>query len=228
MGNDRKELPEVSDGTLTLLAIALKNDKEKMITQNPALRASLRCMAELPSRCAGGEPVVREYLGVHAQPLTFFRFCAGLLDRVDRQLLPPEGISHASRSRRSEYDHPVLLALGQTVARAAGMRPDSEPGLGPALKELAWAEPGTLQRDLMRNYFGNILQDWFEACEIRLQVPDLPASVEGDLRDRDARLMAEWLLPAEGANKGGADIDDLIRRLGKLMVGLFLKEGRRT
>lgn len=222
-------LPDLTSGALTLLVIALKKDRDKRLTRGPALRAACECVAMLPHRCRSGERAVCALLGVSQLPPNLFRFCALLLDAVERRISgsEAEGTRGERRWKRSEYDHPILLALGQTVARAARMTRLLGPDSAAAIARLADADPRRLQQELLANYIGNVLQDYFDACQVRLKVRDLPGDTEEDLRRVDARKMAEWVC-ADTPSGAVLPVEQVEQRLGQLMTAVFLEEGNRT
>jgi hypothetical protein len=215
-------LPALADGTLTLLAIALKNDRDKQITRSVMLRLAYEAVTHLPEICRAGERPVYKLLDTSVPPHTLFQFCALFLDAVERQADSSSGSS--KRWERSEYDHPALLALGQTVARTVGMKSSIGPDLSTAFQRIADAEPGRLQRIFIENYLGNILQDYFDACEVRFNVRDLPEETEQDLRIVEARAMAEWVFNRDPM----LTVDEVVRRLGQLMGAVFLEESDRS
>ena len=65
-----------------------------------------------------------------------------------------------------------------------------------ALHRLMRADPRSLQQLLVENYMGNILQDCFDACDLRRTVPGLPDDTEDRLRIEDAHKIAQALFAA--------------------------------
>jgi hypothetical protein len=88
--------------------------------------------------------------------------------------------------RPSSYDHAALLALGQTLLRAAGVKRASVPPFEVCLRRIAGAKPRDMQERLLTNYLGNVLQDYFDAAEVRASQVSLPATLERSLREEEA------------------------------------------
>jgi hypothetical protein len=228
--------PFLSSGALKLLSIALQKDRDKRITRNAALRAAYDLLATLPAKCQKGPGAAWRMLGLHTSPASLFRFCAELLRLVEQQLDHPQssGKTDGRRLRweRSEYDHPVLLALAQTVAHAAGMTRSLGPDVPAGLRKIAETSPALLRRHLVENYFGNILQDYFDACEVRFNVPDLPEDTELQLRESDGRAMADWIFEGLATDPSepvaGPSFDNVQRRVSELMTAAFLADGQRS
>lgn len=223
----RPELPIISPGALRLLSVALEKDRDKRLTSNAALRAALELLAQLPQTCRSGSRRAHEQLGFPDEAPNLFRFCAMLLTRVETTLERRDDDGR-SRWNRSEYDHPVLLALAQTIARVAGMSNALGPDIRVVMRRLGEQSPESLQRALVENYLGNVLQDYFDACEVRYNVPDLHQDAEIQLRKSDARSMAEWVFdPLSLGRPGQVQFEAIERRLAQLMAGLFVEDTKR-
>jgi hypothetical protein len=85
-----------------------------------------------------------------------------------------------------------------------------------------------MQRQLIANYLGNILQDYFDACQVRLRVRSLPDNTEENLRRVEAHNMAEWVFDDAPADGPALSVEQVEQRLGQLMMAVFLEEGKRT
>ena len=85
-----------------------------------------------------------------------------------------------------------------------------EPPLEKARTRLAGQSPLELQRAFIRNYFGNILQDYFDACELRRKFPKLDEDTEEKLRTSDGQAIADWLFERTPSTEQSADIDALV------------------
>jgi hypothetical protein len=218
-------IPMISEAGRILLEIALKRDRHKQLVKNPAVHLCLDCLRHLPETSAKGRQALTRQFRLDTWPSSVFRFCAALLNYVDHQLIPLEGMTADRWSRHSEYDHPALLALGQTVARAAGIRRAKGPTLNEALKLLSKTSAVDLQRSFLQNYLGNILQDQFDACEVRRNVHRLPADREDLLRTEDARKMADWLIVGDIVKNGAVAAGPLESRMKTMMVALFFGKG---
>jgi hypothetical protein len=222
-----QELPIVSDGALTLLAIVLEKDKQKQFTRNRALELSLDYMARLPLSCREGSGKVAELVGVSMLPKTLFRFCAEFLNSIERNINRRDKTTGQMNVDHSDYDHAVLFAVGQAITRSSGITPSLGPELPVALERLGKKAPIELHRLLLRNYFGNVLQETFDSCDVRRSVPDLAEDVELNLRLVDAKAIADWLLVACQASVNGIEFKKLTIELGELMAALFVREARR-
>src|SRR5579863_1625589 len=181
----------VSTGAQGLLAIARKRDPSGALALNAALGLSLQAVAELPRLCAAPGEALNALIGEDRLPETFFAFRAAFANAIDARAAQQPNTAPAL----IEMTHAVLLALGQSLGEAVRHPGEKVAPLGPelptALRRLASTVPVDLQYSLVRHYVGNILQDFFDSCQVRLQVPELPWTTEQDLRDVDARTVAD-------------------------------------
>jgi len=210
MSNSRDKLPEVrelSSGAISLLALASgafddpKGQRRHDLLNSAALRLAWSTCGELPAEC-------RALLSQHANkflvwmdaivpPRTLFQFCGWLSDGLHRRVLgrhttlpaPPDSFA-------TGFDHSVYLAIGQSMAHFLGMAGGEGPDFETVVAKVARLKARDLQHEFLRNYFGNIMQDYFDAAEIRKQNPHLPPATEPDLRSVDAKLAADLVFAA--------------------------------
>jgi len=201
----RSDLPGVSalsPGALSLLAVAAgaiddrTGERRYDFVDGAALRRCWQTCGELPSQCksyCNDEPNdLLKWMDAESPPPNLFLFCGWLADAIHNEICGRRVYFHRRPGdRTSGFDHSVYLALGQALSHFCGM----ERGVGPEFKELirevARLDPADLQRMFLRNYIGNILQDYFDQAGVRLAHPDLPPSTESDLRRVDAERFAQ-------------------------------------
>ena len=85
----------------------------------------------------------------------------------------------------------------------------AEDGVGPCyevvVSRVAELASRTIQHHLTVNYFGNLMQDYFETALIRRSNPGLPADTEGDLREEDGVRVAEIVFAEVPEKEGPLD-----------------------
>lgn len=196
------------DFVMSLLLVAAGEGrtlpKRLEVIDNAALRYSIDLSAKLPGllQLAVHDDVSLGGWLAGAKPVKgFFEFCGLILDALDQRV---RGRHSALASRSSDapssYDHAVFLALGQTLFQAADVREGKLPPLNDALHRASQMSPVQMQQALIANYLGNLLQDYFEATQIRAEFPKLPDDTENTLRTDEAKALAEWVfeLPRGG------------------------------
>lgn len=185
------------------------------LVHNAAFRYCLQLAGDMPRLCARaiageGDDRFGRWLDRTANRDDFFLFCGALLDAVDARVRGRHAsLPAGDDDRPSSYDHAALLALGQTLCRTAGLKRASVPAFEVCLRRLAEAKPRDLQERLLTNYLGNVLQDFFDAAEIRAAQVSLPATLEHSLREEEAadlsRAAFSALADADGDGDGDAD-----------------------
>jgi hypothetical protein len=150
---------------------------------------------------------------------SFFLFCACLTRRIDQQLRDLERPPKNQWLATTCFDHAVLQAVGQTLLGLVpgGMAAWSD--LEACLRVVAEAAPRDLQERLIAEYLGNLLQETFDAAEVRFSNPDLPEDTEPNLRRRDARAIADALFASFGG-PGPAPPEIVQRQLDHLLAGV--------
>lgn len=164
------------------------------IVYNAAFRYSFGLVGAFPELACRNDPALGKWLGSYPTTDDFFIFCGYLLDAVDARVRGRHSaLESVADDSPSAYDHAAFLALGQTLCRTAGVRLGKFPPLRACFLNLAKAQPRELQKAFLTNYFGNILQDYFDASRIRAQSPTLPPDTEERLRTEDAAALSEAL-----------------------------------
>jgi hypothetical protein len=202
-------VPQISNGAQQLLRIANNKISDGVLALNRAFGLCLQHMAQLPRLC---KPEHRQELCSALQqgklPESFFGFCACVANAIDTELSRPADDLSTAKSAPIEIAHSAFLALGQALREAAGNPDDADsplgPNLGVALHRLSDKKPEELQRLLVLHYLGNLLQDFFDSCQVRLQVPELPWSTEPNLRKEDANIIAKELFERVAVGPAGA------------------------
>jgi hypothetical protein len=190
---------EVSPLARTLLAVAWKNDRQKKLTGNAALRLSLHVLQRLVSACKENDaPLLAELTGQSETPRNFLSFAASVANEIDLKLqarVPgKESSSDLAWASTSDFDHSVFLALGQALADAvwpqSAERDLHAPGIEKVLKRLVDYSERDVQVALIQHYLGNVLHDYFDRAQVRVAVRDLPDDVELEIRRDDCRAIA--------------------------------------
>lgn len=222
------QAPELPPYVLSLIVVAAggesKSVRERLLlAHSAALRYTIEYAGALPS--VGSNPfsntTVRRWLDLDRVPTDLFEFCARLLDGIDmrvrgrhRQLLRAEGDVPTS------FDRSAMLALAQVIDSVGAMRNASDTEVGEAFIALANRQPLELQKLLVENYLGNVLHDYFDACEIRAEFPRLPVRTEHELRVRHGRNIAEAVF-AVLPDSGEAAAPEVVQTALREMVGLI-------
>lgn len=215
-------VPPISLGARQLLRIANNKISEGVLALNRALELCLRLAAQLPRLCKPEHrQELTEILGQERLPETFFGFCACLINAIDARVSGPAEDFSAAQRAPIEITHSAFLALGQALGEAARKPDETQSPLGPtfgaALQRLSNESPEKLQRLVLLHYLGNVLQDFFDSCQVRLQVPELPWTAEADLRQEDARVIAEELFARVDVSPDGAAPGRLLEELRRML-----------
>jgi hypothetical protein len=222
-------IPELSRGAVTLLAIAQENDKQKKIATNATLAISLEFLARLSALCAAQDrDGIRELLGRREVPGKWFEFCVALVDAIDSHVDRTGSGAQGGFSLRTDFDRSVFLALGQTIAEATGENRQRGLALEVSTDQVIAAVskmlPARLQQLLIKHYVGNILQELFDACRVRLTTRGLPRDIELNLRGRDADVIAETLFAAWSKNREPVDIGQLLQKFQNQLAGIWQQD----
>jgi hypothetical protein len=193
------KVPKLPPYVLSLVVVAAggenKSARERpLFARNAALRYALEYAGAMPSIGSdpSSNPMMRRWLDDDAPPSDLFELTARLLDGVDmrvrgRHKTLPKGDDDVA----TVFDHAALLALAQVVQSAGGMRSAADSAASDAFRRLSARSPRDLQQLLIENYLGNILHDFFDACEVRAEFPRLPVDTEHDLRVKHGRAIAQ-------------------------------------
>lgn len=192
----RVTIADISRGATTLLAIAQENDRHKKIAANTALEVSLDCVRELPALCANRDrSKICELLGRPDIPPSWFEFCVALVAAIESRVEKAKDSRNGGYSLRTDFDRSVYLALGQAIAEAtkavSKARLTLELSTAETFDSLGRWSGTELQKLLIKNYVGNILQELFDACKVRLRTAGLPADTERNLREKDADVVMD-------------------------------------
>lgn len=215
-------VPPISLGARQLLRIANNKISDGVLALNRALERCLQLAAQLPRLC---KPEQRQelcdILGQEKLPETFFGFCACVINAIDAQVSRPAEDFSAGQRAPIEITHSAFLALGQALGEATRKLDETQSPLGPtlgaALQRLSNESPEKLQRLVVLHYLGNVLQDFFDSCQVRIQVPDLPWTAEAELRQEDARVIAEELFARVAVGPDGAATGRLLVELRRML-----------
>jgi hypothetical protein len=215
-------IPPLSPGAATLLAIAQENDKHNKIADNAALRLALQDLERLAALCAAqDESGLMALLRIKDLSASWFTVCVSLVKSIESRM--EELSRHPSEgwSVRTDFDRNVFLAIGQSIGAIVRENCPEKKALDyPAqelIQSLSQLQPFRLQQLLIENYIGNILQELFDTCKIRLNVRGLPKDTEARLRKTDAHALAELLFLEQAQAGPGIDLKRLLAALrGKL------------
>ncbi len=215
-------VPPISLGARQLLRIANNKISDGVLALNRALELCLRLAAQLPRLC---KPEHRQelcdILGQERLPETLFGFCAFVINAIDTQVSRPAEDFSAAQRAPIEITHSVFLALGQALAEATRKPDETQSPLGPtigaALQRLSNESPEKLQRLVTLHYLGNVLQDFFDSCQVRIQVPELPWTAEEELRQEDARVITDELFARVAVGPDGAVPGRLLGELRRML-----------
>ena len=218
-----KAFPDFSDGVLALLRIARENDAHDALANNTALYSVLDFGKACIEACRAGQKAgLLKWLDVSPPPPHFLALCAAILQWVrkeqDAQFLAGEASSAIPVV--TDFDRHVLQGFAEALADVAWPERDASEFNGPSLEvcaaRLAGHEPRDLWLRTIQHYLANILQHYFAAARIREQVQDLPLDTEAQLRLRDARLLAEYVM----ANSSTPDAAKVLGTLRAALVSI--------
>jgi len=219
----------MSRGAITLLAIAQENDRHKKIADNEALRAALEYVARLVVLCSKENVSgVRSLLGLRELPANWFGFCVAIVDAIESRI---DTLAHGDSdgwSARTDFDRSVFLAIGQSIGdllrEYRGERLTLDVKTDSVLVALRQATSIHLQRLLIRNYVGNILQELFDTCKIRLSAPGLSKDTEQNLRERDAQALADTLFERYNPNNTIVDVVELLALFRNTLAEIWIRD----
>jgi hypothetical protein len=234
--DDRSPLPDVgalSSGAISLLAAASgafgdrTGDRRREIANSAALRRCWKICGELPEQFvayrARKPNRILNWLGAEAPPDNLFMFCGWLSLQTHLEICQVARSSRDPPESPTGFDHSVYLAVGQCLSDILGMAGGVGPSFGHVGAKLAASTPASLQRSFLKHYLGNVMQDYFEAADIRRQHRKLPASTEADLRSVDAMFASDIIFA--GIETGAAVPWAMLHARFKAFLGaIFLAE----
>ena len=212
----------ISRGAVTLLAIAQENDKYKKIADNEALRSALAFFAQLPDLCSRqNKKDLLTKLDISNLPAAWFNFCVAAVNALDVGIERRVDGKSENWSLRTDFDRNVYLAVGQSIGEIVGAhRKSLDFPTGELLGSLAKVPPVHLQELLIKNYIGNILQELFDSCKVRLKKRGLAEDTELNLRKEDAHKLAAALFAQQLRNRSAIDIEGLLQSLKSTLESL--------
>jgi hypothetical protein len=224
--------PEMRPFVMSLLVAATGDTRtvprSRDLVHNAAFRYSVELVAELPGACRralAGDGRFGGWIDSSASREDFFLFCGALLDAVDARVRGRHAaLASEEGDQPSSYDHAALLALGQTLCRAAGVKRASLPPFETCLRAIAGAQPQALQERLLTNYLGNVLQDYFDAAEIRASQVSLPVTIEESLREEEAADLSRAVFAAIVGGDGPVDVTLLQEELQDIVGRVWIAQ----
>jgi hypothetical protein len=166
---------------------------------------------------------ILSWLGATAPPENLFVFCGWFGLNTHLEICRAEKTS-GSGETLTGFDHSVYLAFGQCLSEILGMARGIGPDFDTVALRIAGVEPASLQRSFLRHYLANIMQDYFDAAEIRKRRPRLPPSTESDLRAVDATRASEAIFATLPAGPGAIPWTSLHEALKAFFGAIFLAE----
>jgi hypothetical protein len=220
-----KRLGGLSTGAVALLAIAQENDRHKRIATNAALRISLEYVKRLQQLCARKDDQgVRQLLNGREIPEKWFEFCVASVDAIESKIQQSKDSGKSGFSVQTDFDRSVYMALGQTLSEVVRehrrSRLSLEVGSIEMMAALSQRSGLQVQELLIKNYVGNILQDLFDACKVRLTANGLARDTELKLREKDAELVARDVF-AQAKEKSIMDEEGLLQLLRTVLAEIW-------
>jgi hypothetical protein len=188
----------ISVGARGLLHIAKKNDIHGGLSKNALLFNAVRVCEDLFWRRdrRDSASIVRE-LGLETASPTFLVVVGAVLRRI-REAAETQFVRCDTNGRWifvNDFDSFVLHAVAQTLADLGWPQRRAEEFDGPSCEQLRRQLDGvsfsTFCEVFLRNYFGNLLQDYFKRAEVRRAHPNLPPDREVQLRSSDAQEIVD-------------------------------------
>lgn len=227
-----QSIPEMRAFVMSLLVVATGDTRTLPdavnIVFNAAFRYGLEVAAgspELARRATRGDSSLGGWLDRGGAGNDFFLTCGQLLDAVDRRVRGRhDRFASSPADAPSSYDHAALMALGQTLFQAAGVRRANVLPADECFSRIAAANPRECQRTFLTNYLGNVLQDYFDASQVRAEFASLPADTERSLRTEEATALANAVFAALGGGTSPVDTTALQREFRSVIGRVWLAE----
>jgi hypothetical protein len=229
---DEFVLPDLEPYVLSLIVVAAEGARtatgQPAMIENAALRVGLQWIGDLPkasSERGQARDLVKLWIGHLPPPNSAFQIAACLSDAIDQLVrnrhpslqLPFEGMP-------TKFDQHVFLAIGQTICRVVGFRVGTGPSAHVAWAQLSRQSPRNLQQRFLRNYLGNVLQDFFDACHVRAEFVRLPKGEEEALRTQDAEDLAETVFGLMKTSNSAASPEEVITCLRRVIARVWIVE----
>jgi len=222
------QVPELPPYVLSLIVVATGGESKSVrqrlnLAHNAALRYAIEYAGVLPS--VGPDPssnaTVRCWLDGDHVPNDLFEFCARMLDGIDMRVRGRHSkLPRADGDEPTTFDRSAMLSLAQVVHAVGRMRKAADTDIRATFRALAGNRPRELQELLIENYLGNVLHDYFDACEIRAEFPSLPVKTEHELRIVHGQRIASAVFAAlPGGDEPVAP--EAVQSMLREMVGLI-------
>jgi hypothetical protein len=230
--SQKAHIPQLRAVAMSLLVVATGDNKKIPeaidIVHNAAFRYSLELIGSFPGiiqNSKGRTVTFRPWLSASDSTQDFFIFCGRLLDAIDRRVRGRhEEFDPVPEEEPSSYDHAAFLAVAQTLCRAAGVRGAKFPPIGECFSTIAEETPRQLQESFLKNYLGNVMQDYFDGSRARATLPSLPPETEGRLRSEDAAELVKAVFSRMQAGNGPVNSGALQQTLQHLIAQVWLAE----
>jgi hypothetical protein len=221
-------VPDLPPFVCGLIVTAAGGDSKSVrdrlsLAHNAALGIVLEYAGALPGIPAeiSVNPTLCQWLDLQEVPADILEFCARLSDGIDQRVRGRH--RHFARQDDIEstpFDRAALLALTQLITAFSSMHRASDSLTEVAFAELRKETPRRLQELTLENYLGNVLQDYFDAGQVRTEVAGLPATTENDLRVVHGRAIAHAIFASFFQNGGAAEAS-VVQVALRQMVGLI-------
>lgn len=226
---------ELSSGAISLLALAAGAFDDKTgqrrhdLLNSAALRLSWDVCGELPAECQAllsqRPNKLLTWMDATVPPRSLFQFCGWLADGLHQRICGRHSsLSTLPGSFPTGFDHSIYLAIGQSMAHFLGMAGGEGPDFETVVVKVARLNPSEVQREFLRNYFGNVMQDYFDAAQIRKRNPRLPQTTEPDLRRVDARIAADLVFQSLEAGEDPIEWSSFQKAVRPFFGAIFLAE----
>jgi hypothetical protein len=225
----------LSSGAISLLALAAgafddrSRQRRRDISNGAALQLAWDVCGALPAQSASflarRSSLLLTWMNADEPPPNLFLFCGWLADGLHQRICG----RHSSLPKEEDwfptgFDHSVYLALGQSLAHFLGMADGTGPDFDTVVARTAKLVPAALQREFLRNYLGNVMQDYFDAAQIRKKNPRLPPTTEPDLRRVDGAVAADLVFAAIGQGDEPVPWPAFYQAFRSLLGAVFLAE----
>jgi hypothetical protein len=226
-----------------LIALAVGGENRslrdrKLLAHNAALRYAIEYAGALPSigPDPDSSPTLKQWMEtdtpppdpfalLRVTPPDLFRLTAMLLDGLDMRVRGRHPLSQPG-DEATMFDHAALLAFAQVIHDAGGMSGARDRDTSTAFRLIAKKSPRALQKRLIENYLGNILHDYFDACEVRAAFPRLPFDTENNLRVKYGHAVAAAIFKSLPSRDGPLPAGVVQRALQEMLGSIW--EGART
>lgn len=224
--------PEMRPFVMSLLVTAVgdarKTPRNRNLVFNATFRYGLELAGNLPTyarKAASGDRTFGGWLAAGEAAADLFGLLGQLLDALDKRVRG----RHASLGKLPEdepsaYDHAALMAVGQTFCHAAGVRRAKFPAIAEAMASTMQFDARQMQERFVTNYFGNVLQDFFDASQIRAEFSSLPADTEDSLRKEEASSITQAVFAPLGKSRGLANTENLLTEIQEMIARVWLAE----